>query len=74
MDYSEKDEQFMRQALDLALRGTALTSPGAKVGAVILDSLGDCVGTGSYAFEGLKHAEILALEQAGSRARGGTIT
>ena len=63
----------MRQALDLALRGTALTSPGAKVGAVILDSLGDCVGTGSYAFEGVKHAEILALEQAGSRARGGTI-
>ena len=63
----------MRQALALAHRGSGLTSPGARVGAVIVDSSGKLVGEGFYTFEGLKHAEILALEQAGSRAPGGTI-
>lgn len=63
----------MRQALELARRGTALTSPGARVGAVIADSQGNVAGTGFYAFSGIKHAEVLALEQAGARARGGTI-
>ena len=63
----------MRQALDLARRGRALTSPGARVGAVIVDSSGQVVGEGSYTFEALKHAEVLALEQAGPRARGATI-
>jgi len=63
----------MRQALDLARRGTGLTSPGARVGAVVVDGSGNIAGTGSYTFDGIKHAEILALEQAGSRARGGII-
>ena len=70
MAFSQQDEQFMRQALELARRGTGLTSPGARVGAVIVDSHGNFVGSGFYTFEGTKHAEILALEQAGSRARG----
>src|SRR5579884_836929 len=73
MPFSEKDEQFMRQALELSQRGAALTSPGAKVGAVIVDDHGQILGSGSYTYEGLKHAEILALEQAGTRARGATI-
>jgi len=73
MAFSSQDEQFMRQALDLARRGTALTSPGARVGAVIADPAGQLVGEGFYIFEDIKHAEVLALEQAGSRARGGTI-
>ena len=63
----------MRQALELARRGAALASPGARVGAVIADSNGDFAGSGFYTFEGIKHAEILALEQAGPRARGGVI-
>jgi diaminohydroxyphosphoribosylaminopyrimidine deaminase/5-amino-6-(5-phosphoribosylamino)uracil reductase len=73
MAFSGQDERFMRQALDLARHGSGLTSPGARVGAVIVDSSGKLVGEGFYTFEGLKHAEILALEQAGSRAPGGTI-
>src|ERR1700731_1996189 len=73
MAFSPQDEQFMRQALDLARRGTALTSPGARVGAVIADSSSQFAGGGFYTFEGIKHAEVLALEQAGPRARGGTI-
>jgi diaminohydroxyphosphoribosylaminopyrimidine deaminase/5-amino-6-(5-phosphoribosylamino)uracil reductase len=73
MAFSQQDERCMRQALELARRGTALVSPGARVGAVIADSAGQLVGGGFYTFDGLKHAEVLALEQAGSRARGGTI-
>lgn len=63
----------MRQTLELARRGTALASPGARVGAIITDSNGEIAGSGFYTFEGIKHAEVLALEQAGPRARGGTI-
>src|SRR6476661_10662766 len=73
MAFSAQDERFMRQALDLARRGSGLTSPGARVGAVITDASGQFVGEGFYTFDGLKHAEVLALEQAGASARGGTI-
>jgi diaminohydroxyphosphoribosylaminopyrimidine deaminase/5-amino-6-(5-phosphoribosylamino)uracil reductase len=73
MAFSEQDAQFMRQALELARRGTALVSPGVKVGAVIVDHQGSIVGSGFYTYDGIKHAEVLALEQAGARARGATI-
>src|SRR5579862_2988431 len=73
MATSQQDERFMRQALDLAGRGTGLTSPGARVGAVIVDSQGNFAGSGFYTFDGIKHAEILALEQAGKKAHGGTL-
>jgi diaminohydroxyphosphoribosylaminopyrimidine deaminase/5-amino-6-(5-phosphoribosylamino)uracil reductase len=73
MSFSQQDEQYMLQAFDLARQGTALTSPGARVGAVITDSDGVIAGSGFYTFDGIKHAEILALKQAGARARGGTI-
>ena len=63
----------MREALELAQRGTALTSPGARVGAVVVDSKGNAAGRGYYIYDGAKHAEILALEQAGEKARGGTL-
>jgi diaminohydroxyphosphoribosylaminopyrimidine deaminase/5-amino-6-(5-phosphoribosylamino)uracil reductase len=73
MAFSEQDERFMRQALELARCGAALASPGPRVGAVIADSNGNLAGSGFYTFEGVKHAEVLALEQAGARARGGVI-
>src|SRR5246127_5520443 len=73
MSFSSQDEQYMQRALRLARQGTAATSPGARVGAVVLDANGEVAGTGFYTYEGLKHAEVLALEQAGVRARGGTL-
>lgn len=73
MTFSLQDEQFMRQALELARRGAALASPGARVGAVLADDQGNVTGSGSYAYDGVKHAEALALEQAGAKARGGTL-
>jgi diaminohydroxyphosphoribosylaminopyrimidine deaminase/5-amino-6-(5-phosphoribosylamino)uracil reductase len=67
------DEQFLSRAIDLARQSVGLTSPNPCVGAVIVDATGAVVGTGSHTYEGLKHAEILALEQAGERARGAAL-
>src|SRR5579883_1580849 len=67
------DEDFLRQALELARRGIGLTSPNPNVGAVIVAENGEVVGTGTHIYDGLKHAEVLALEQAGPRARGATL-
>jgi diaminohydroxyphosphoribosylaminopyrimidine deaminase / 5-amino-6-(5-phosphoribosylamino)uracil reductase len=69
----EKDEQFLRQALDLAREGIGLASPNPYVGALITDESGNIVGTGVYTYAGVKHAEVLALAQAGGKARGGTL-
>jgi diaminohydroxyphosphoribosylaminopyrimidine deaminase / 5-amino-6-(5-phosphoribosylamino)uracil reductase len=67
------DEEFLRQALDLARCGIGLTAPNPNVGAVIVAEGGEVMGTGTHTYEGVKHAEILALEQAGERARGATL-
>jgi diaminohydroxyphosphoribosylaminopyrimidine deaminase / 5-amino-6-(5-phosphoribosylamino)uracil reductase len=73
MSTPSQDERFMTQALDLARQGTALSSPGARVGAVVLDQTGAVAGTGFYTYDGLQHAEALALSKAGQKAHGGTL-
>jgi diaminohydroxyphosphoribosylaminopyrimidine deaminase/5-amino-6-(5-phosphoribosylamino)uracil reductase len=70
---TNRDEQFMQQALELARQGVALTSPNPCVGAVLVAENGEVVGRGSHAYEKQKHAEVLALEEAGKRARGATL-
>jgi diaminohydroxyphosphoribosylaminopyrimidine deaminase/5-amino-6-(5-phosphoribosylamino)uracil reductase len=67
------DEQHMRKALDLARAGIGLVSPNPAVGAVVIDTSGREVGAGTHTYDGVKHAEVLALEQAGDAARGGTL-
>jgi diaminohydroxyphosphoribosylaminopyrimidine deaminase / 5-amino-6-(5-phosphoribosylamino)uracil reductase len=67
------DRQHLEAALELARKGIGFASPNPYVGALITDARGNVAGTGTYTYEGLKHAEILALEQAGSGARGGTL-
>jgi diaminohydroxyphosphoribosylaminopyrimidine deaminase / 5-amino-6-(5-phosphoribosylamino)uracil reductase len=67
------DEQHMRKALDLARAGVGLVSPNPAVGAVVADASGREVGAGTHTYDGVKHAEVLALEQAGNAARGGTL-
>lgn len=62
----------MARALELSARGVGQVSPGPLVGCVVVDKAGEVVGEGFYLFEGVKHAETLALEQAGERARGAT--
>jgi diaminohydroxyphosphoribosylaminopyrimidine deaminase/5-amino-6-(5-phosphoribosylamino)uracil reductase len=73
MSDDSTDEQFLHRALDLAREGIGLASPNPFVGAVIVDSRGSVVGTGVYTYDGVKHAEVRALEQAGEKARGGTL-
>jgi diaminohydroxyphosphoribosylaminopyrimidine deaminase / 5-amino-6-(5-phosphoribosylamino)uracil reductase len=73
MPNRDTDELFLHRALDLARQGIGLTSPNPCVGAVIVDAKGAIVGSGSHTYDGLKHAETLALEQAGEKARGATL-
>jgi diaminohydroxyphosphoribosylaminopyrimidine deaminase/5-amino-6-(5-phosphoribosylamino)uracil reductase len=40
---------------------------------VLVDSAGQIVGEGTHTFAGVKHAEVLALEQAGTKARGAAL-
>lgn len=63
---------MMRRALELAARGAGQVSPSPLVGCVIARDDGEIVGEGVYVSEGVKHAETLALEQAGERAAGAT--
>lgn len=67
------DELFLKQALELAARGRGLASPNPMVGAVIVDERGRIVGRGSHLYAGLKHAEVLAIEEASGLARGNTL-
>lgn len=63
----------MRRALRLAQRGRYTTSPNPMVGAVIVDAQGVVVGEGYHVKPGGPHAEIIALNKAGDRAKGGTL-
>ena len=68
-----RDTFFMRQALQLAERGRAGTSPNPMVGALVVDGDGVIVGRGAHEFAGGPHAEAIALAAAGERARGATL-
>src|SRR5271165_4015792 len=67
------DEQFTSRALELARAGIGLVSPNPAVGAVVVDASGNEIGAGTHTYDGIKHAEVLALDQAGERARGATL-
>ena len=62
----------MARALELASLGAGQVSPGPLVGCVVVNTIGEVVGEGHYIFEDVMHAETIALQQAGKRARGGT--
>jgi diaminohydroxyphosphoribosylaminopyrimidine deaminase/5-amino-6-(5-phosphoribosylamino)uracil reductase len=62
----------MTLALRLAAKGQDTASPNPMVGALVVKQ-GRIVGQGFHLRPGLPHAEILALRQAGRRARGATL-
>ncbi|HXE74088.1 MAG TPA: bifunctional diaminohydroxyphosphoribosylaminopyrimidine deaminase/5-amino-6-(5-phosphoribosylamino)uracil reductase RibD [Candidatus Xenobia bacterium] len=66
------DEEWMDLALELATRGEGLASPNPMVGAVLVRD-GEEVARAFHTYDGVKHAEALALEQAGAAARGATL-
>lgn len=66
------DEYYMARALQLAWRGRFTTHPNPCVGCVIVHN-GQIVGEGFHYRAGEPHAEILALQMAGDKARGATV-
>jgi diaminohydroxyphosphoribosylaminopyrimidine deaminase / 5-amino-6-(5-phosphoribosylamino)uracil reductase len=62
----------MQEALRLAERGRGLTSPNPTVGALIVRD-GEVAGRGFHTWAGVDHAEVVALREAGERARGATL-
>src|SRR4051812_17343080 len=60
---------YLRRALDLADRAVGRTSPNPSVGAVVVKD-GLIVGEGFTQPAGSAHAEVMALNAAGARARG----
>jgi len=62
----------MDQALELARRGAGCTSPNPAVGAVLVKG-DEVIGRGFHTYAQRKHAEILALDEAGGSARGSTL-
>lgn len=69
---TEVDSVYMRRALELARLGWGQTAPNPMVGAVVVRD-GEIVGEGYHRRYGEAHAEIVALQRAGPRARGATI-
>lgn len=67
-----EDEKFMRRALLLAERGRGFVEPNPLVGAIVVRD-GAIVGEGHHERFGGAHAELNALAQAGSAARGATL-
>ncbi|MEE8428210.1 MAG: bifunctional diaminohydroxyphosphoribosylaminopyrimidine deaminase/5-amino-6-(5-phosphoribosylamino)uracil reductase RibD, partial [Gammaproteobacteria bacterium] len=65
------DYHYMALALRLAQRGLYTTSPNPRVGCVLVRD-GSVVGEGWHRRAGEPHAEVNALQQAGSLARGAT--
>jgi len=63
---------YMEQAVSLAKLALGEVSPNPAVGAVVVKG-GVVVGQGYTKPPGSQHAEVLALEQAGGKARGGVM-
>jgi diaminohydroxyphosphoribosylaminopyrimidine deaminase/5-amino-6-(5-phosphoribosylamino)uracil reductase len=66
------DLHFMEHALDLARKGIGLASPNPTVGCVVVKD-GAILGDGLHQYVARDHAEIVALKQAGEKARGATL-
>ena len=71
-NYEPTDLAFSARAIELAKQGVGLVSPNPLVGCLIVSKSGELSGEGTYIFDDVTHAEIIALEQAGDRAKGGT--
>ncbi len=67
--FSDFDRTAMQRALELAVRGLTTTHPNPRVGCVIARN-GRVIAEGWHARAGESHAEVLALEAAGTQAVG----
>jgi len=67
-----EDRRFMARALELAARLPRRPWPNPPVGALVVRD-GEVVGEGAHLGPGEAHAERVALDRAGERARGATL-
>ena len=68
----EEDLYFLDLTLALAAKGEGHVKPNPLVGAIVVKN-GVIVGQGFHRYDGVKHAEVLALEEAGQHAKDATI-
>ena len=68
----EGDLYFLDLTLALAAKGEGHVKPNPLVGAIVVKN-GVIVGQGFHRYDGVKHAEVLALEEAGQHAKDATI-
>lgn len=66
---NSRDLEYMKRALKLAARGLGRVSPNPAVGAVVVKN-SEIVGEGYHLWKNVRHAEIIALERAGSKSAG----
>lgn len=66
------EQAAMRRAVELSTRAQLTTPPNPDVGCVILDTDGKVAGEAWFERPGGPHAEVVALRNAGERAKGGT--
>ncbi len=67
-----QDSEFLARTLELAAKGEGLASPNPMVGAVLVRD-GRVIAEAFHTYDGLRHAEIIALETARTNARGATL-
>jgi diaminohydroxyphosphoribosylaminopyrimidine deaminase/5-amino-6-(5-phosphoribosylamino)uracil reductase len=70
--HTGRDSVLMQRARAVALTARRRTAPNPWVGCVVTDGAGAVVGEGATEPPGSRHAEAVALDRAGDRARGGT--
>ncbi len=63
---------YIQEAMALAEQGRGRTSPNPAVGAVLVRD-DRVVGRGFHTWQGIDHAEIVALREAGDAARGASL-
>lgn len=66
------EDVYLSRALSLAVRGLPTCAPNPAVGCVIVNG-GRIVGEGYHERAGGPHAEVVALDEAGSAARGADV-
>lgn len=64
---------WINRTMVLARKGFGKVHPNPMVGAIVLDAQGNFVGEGYHQKFGGPHAEVYAIEQAGEKAKGGTL-
>ncbi len=67
--FTEQDLQYMQLAIELAKKGQYTTAPNPNVGCVLVKN-GEIVGQGYHHKAGEPHAEVMALRDAGNKAKG----